>query len=608
MSKIDLKLTESSEYMDTIVKLRKVLSNEAKRKFYILFFLMIFAAVFETIGIGLIAPFVGLVANPEVIYSNEILFSIYSFFGFENFSSFFIVMTLGLLSIFILKNVYLLFFFYYKYDIIRDEQVKMSRTLFTSYMKMPYTSHLERNSAELVRNTNIEVQSVFKFIITPALELMTELLVVLGILILLLFISPIPTLISGLFIGGAVALFFRFFRKQMDESGAQQQKTQGQMIKSVNQGLGAIKEVKVSGTEKFFIDTFTKQSKMYEKASRFFSVIQEVPRLFIETMVVATVLLVVLLLMIQSQEITDFLTTLSLFAVAAFRIMPSINKITRNLTTIRNKKPALDVIYADLMEEDSESSTELVETPAQEDNHLSEKNFHESIKIENVSYTYPNSGGTTLTDISLTLPIGHSIAFVGATGAGKTTLIDLILGILSPTDGTIKADGKEMTSIKQLWNNSIGYIPQTIYLSDDTILRNVAFGIEDDKIDRQAVMRAVEQANLDKFIDSLPNKLETTVGESGVRLSGGQRQRIGIARALYHNPEILFMDEATSALDNQTEKEVMKAIDSLKGQKTLMIIAHRLSTIEKCDMIVELDDGKVKEIAHNSSQYLEAVT
>lgn len=591
--------------MDTVIKLKKVLSDEAKKKFYILFFLMIFAALFETIGLGLIAPFVGLVANPEVIYTNEILFSIYSFFGFENFSSFFIVMTIGLLSIFILKNVYLLFFSYYKYDIIRDEQVNMSRSLFSSYMKMPYTSHLERNSADLVRNTNIEVQSVFKFIITPALELMTELLVVMGILILLLFISPIPTLISGVFIGGTVALFFKFFRKKMSESGFQQQKTQGQMIKSVNQGLGAIKEVKVSGTEEFFIDTFTKQSKMYEKAARFFSVIQEVPRLFIETMVVATVLLVVLILMLQSQQLTDFLTTLSLFAVAAFRIMPSINKITRNMTTIKNKKPALDVIYSDLIENDSETSNE-VQTAAYNHSDSSEKNFHNSIMVENVSYTYPNSGGTTLKDISLTLPIGHSMAFVGATGAGKTTLIDLILGILSPTNGTIKVDGKEMNSIKHLWNSSIGYIPQTIYLSDDSILRNVAFGIEDDKIDREAVMRAVKQANLDKFVDSLPNKVETSVGESGARLSGGQRQRIGIARALYHNPEILFMDEATSALDNQTEKEVMKAIDSLKGQKTLMIIAHRLSTIEKCDMIIELEDGKVKEISYNSREYLQA--
>lgn len=562
--------------------------------------MMIVAALFETIGIGLIVPFIGIVTNPGIIQEQTILLYMYELFNFKSTSAFIIFSVVLLLTIFIFKNLYILLFHYAQYRVILNQQVRLSRKLFEEYLTKPYTFHLQRNTADLLRNVNDEVPKVFQGIIMSGFQLFTEALVIICILSLLLVTAPIATIIASILLGGSVSIFFKFFRGKISHLGEEQQKVSGTMIKWVNQGLGASKEVKVSGKEKFFIHAYTSQSQIKANNSRYMKMLEQVPRLFIETLLISIVLITMLIIIFQGTNTTQLVSTMALFAMAAFRLMPSINRVVAMITTIRYSQPALSVVYEDLFMNKEESSN--INLSLDFESVTINKGkifFRDSIKLDKVSFRYPNQKQYSVKDVSLTIPIGQSVAFIGESGAGKTTLVDIILGLLPPEKGRVLVDGKNLFEQKLLWQQKIGYIPQFIYLSDDTIRGNVAFGIDHKQIDDEAVWRALEQAQLKEFVEALPDELETSVGERGVRLSGGQRQRIGIARALYHNPEILFMDEATSALDTETEKEIMKAIDGLKGEKTLIIIAHRLSTIENCDVVFKINNGRLVSINNN---------
>ncbi|WP_164667403.1 ABC transporter ATP-binding protein [Virgibacillus doumboii] len=576
------------------VKIKELMlffNKREKKKLVILFFMMIAAALFETIGIGLIVPFVGIVTSPEMIQEQAVLNYLYNLFDFQSTTSFIIFAVILLLAVFIIKNLYLLLFNYAQFRVILNQQVKLSRKLFNEYLTKPYTFHLQRNTADLLRNVNGEVTRVFQGIVMSGFQLITEFLVVTCILILLLVTAPIATIVASILLGGSVFLFFAILRKKISLLGKEQQKVSGTMIKWVNQGLGASKEVKVSGKEKFFIDSYTGQSQIKADNSRYMKMLEIVPRLFIETLLVSFVLVTMLIIVFQGTGIAQMISTMALFAMAAFRLMPSITRIVSLITKIRYSQPALSVVYEDLFMNNDETKNKISKKP--KIINQGARTFEDSIKLNEVSFRYPNQEVYSIKDISLTIPIGQSVAFIGESGAGKTTLVDIILGLFHPENGSVLVDGKNLFDQKALWQQKIGYIPQSIFLSDDTIRGNVAFGIDKEQIEDKEVWRALEQAQLKEFIEGLPEGLETTVGERGVRLSGGQRQRIGIARALYHNPEILFMDEATSALDNETEKEIMKAVDGLKGEKTLLIIAHRLSTIENCDIVFKISNGQL---------------
>ncbi|WP_092491295.1 ABC transporter ATP-binding protein [Virgibacillus salinus] len=576
----------------SLTKLLNLFNKREKKKLIILFFMMIVAALFETFGIGLIVPFVGIVTDPAIIQEQAILSYIYDVFNFESTTTFIIFSVITLLTVFILKNLYLLIFNYTQFRVILNQQVKLSRTLFKEYLTKPYTFHLQRNTADLLRNVNGEVSKVFQGIVMAGFQLFTEFLVITCILVLLLMTAPIATLVASILLGGSVFLFFAFLRKKISSLGKEQQKVSGTMIKWVNQGLGASKEVKVSGKESFFINSYTSQSQIKANNSRYMKMLELAPRLFIETLLVSIVLITMLIIVFQGTGLTQIVSTMALFAMASFRLMPSITRVISLITSIRYNQPALSIVYDDLFLNKDENG----KIKRNRDSVIinrGERTFKDSIKLNGVSFRYPDQKECSVKDVSLTIPIGTSVAFIGESGAGKTTLVDIILGLFQPEKGTILVDEMNLHEQRSLWQQKIGYIPQSIFLSDDTIRGNVAFGIDKDKIDEDEVWRALDQAQLKEFIEELPEKLETTVGERGVRLSGGQRQRIGIARALYHNPEILFMDEATSSLDNGTEKEIMKAIDGLKGEKTLIIIAHRLSTIENCDIIFKIDKGRL---------------
>jgi len=562
-----------------------------KKKLLLIFFMMIVSALFETFGIGVIVPFVGIVTNPSIITEQASINYLYKFFNFQSTTTFMIFAVIALLFIFIVKNLYILLFLYVQNRIVLNQQVKLSKRLFETYLSKPYTFHLQRNTADLLRNVNIEVPNLFQGIIMSAFMLITEILVIACIMGLLLYTTSISTIIASGLLGGSVFLFFKIFRKKINKLAKQQQVVDGMMIKWVNQGLGASKEVKVTGKESYFVSAYTSKSQINANIKRYRMMLEQSPRLFIETILVMIVLIMVLIIIFQGKNTANIVSTMALFGMAAFRLMPSINRVMNMITAIRFSKPALTVVYEDLFtNNETNSGKGTIESVV---NKSDNRKFTDSIKLNEVSFRYPNQKEYSLKDISLTIPIGHSVAFIGESGAGKTTLVDMILGLFQPEKGSILVDGENISEIKSKWQQKIGYIPQSIFLTDDSIRENVAFGVPKDQIDDHAVWSALEQAQLKEFIEGQPNQLDTTVGERGIRLSGGQRQRIGIARALYHNPEIIFMDEATSALDNETEKDIMSAIDNLKGEKTLIIIAHRLSTIKNCDKVFKINKGRL---------------
>lgn len=583
---------------DSISKLSMLFNKSEKRKLLILFFMMIIASLLETVSIGLIVPFVNMVTNPEIIQEQFILKNMYNILGLESVEKFIVIAVVFFLAIFIIKNLYLLFFQYTQYRVILNQQVKLSRDLFQEYLSKPYEFHLQKNTANLLRNVNSEVPKVFQGIIIAAFQLSTELLVVICLLSLLLITAPVPTIVASTLLAGSVLTFFRLFRKKISQLGKEQQVVSGTMIKWVNQGLGASKEVKVSGKERFFVDAYTSQSQIRARNSMYLKMLDQVPRYFIETLLVAVVLITMTIIIIQGMDTNQLVSTMALFAMAAFRLMPSINRIMSLITSIKISQPSLSVIHEDLFlnKEVIDNCEKMIPLVREE------KSFNDCIRLDDISFRYPKQKGYSIKDVSLTIPIGKSVAFIGESGAGKTTIVDIILGLFQPERGKVLVDGKNLFEQKTLWQRKIGYIPQSIFLSDDSIRANVAFGVDIDKINDEDVWRALEQAQLKEFVESLPDQLETTVGERGVRLSGGQRQRIGIARALYHNPEILFMDEATSALDNDTEREIMRAVDGLKGEKTLIIVAHRLSTIENCDIVFNMKRGKLFAV-DNRNEY-----
>jgi ATP-binding cassette, subfamily B, bacterial PglK len=590
---------------DTIKKLWVLLNKRDKKKLLFLFLMLIIAAIFETAGIGLIVPFVGIVTDPEKIQQQSILSNVYETLNFQSTNAFILFAVGVLLTVFILKNAYLLVFYYSQYRVILNQKVKLSRIMFKGYLTKPYSFHLQRNSAELLRNVNGEVAKVFDGILLSTFQLLTEVLIIISILTLLIITAPFATLTSGILLGGSVLVFFKIFRKKITYLGKENQRVNREMIKWVNQGLGASKEVKVSGRESYFVNSYAEQSQTLANNTIFKNMLDQIPRLFIETLLVSVVLVTMIIIVFQGTDTSKLVSTMSLFAMAAFRLMPSITRIVATQTSIRYSQPALTVVYNDLIKENKGKNPiheefALVSKPVKVNS--GEKTFLDSIILENVYFRYPNQKEYSVKNLSLTIPIGYSVAFVGSSGAGKTTIVDIILGLFEPEKGRVAIDGQDLNDLMPIWKNKIGYIPQSIYLSDETIRKNVAFGIADKDIDESAVQRAIKDAQLKDFVDSLPEGLNTVVGERGVRLSGGQRQRIGIARALYHNPEIIFLDEATSALDNDTEKEIMKAIDSLKGEKTLIIIAHRLSTIENCDIVFKVDKGKLIAVDNKLKQ------
>ena len=568
-------------------------NRREKLQILVLFVLILFGVLLETSVVGLVYPFISILKTPEIIYEHKVLVWVYSVIGIKSIKGFLILMAIGLIAVYLFKNIYLVLLAYIQSRFIFNKQRTFSHRFFTSYLYQPYTFYLQKNTAELLNKVNSIVPSLFNGFLIHALTFIVEIITTISILVLLILVKPLPSIITISVLGICASVFYKITRKKISELGKLNYYYREKLIWWINQGLGGLKETKILGREEFFINAFDKNNKDLVRIQMFMNVINQIPRSFFEALCITSMLIIILLIMVRNNEFQSVIPVLSMFALAAFRIMPAMNRILAATTLLRYYKCSVEVVYDDIISFDKD--TDISGINKKSNNTKISIVFNEAIELKNVYYQYPNAVKPALNDISIKIPYHYSIGFVGSSGAGKTSIVDVILGLLVPTRGEVLVDGKNIRENLSSWQRKIGYIPQNIYLSDDTIQRNVAFGLDDGEINNDRVWSVLENAQLDKFIKGLPNKLDTVVGERGIRLSGGERQRIGIARALYHDPEVLVMDEGTASLDNETERGVMQAVKNLSGKKTIIIIAHRLSTVKNCDLLYFIKDGTVTE-------------
>jgi ATP-binding cassette, subfamily B, bacterial PglK len=575
--------------MKTFKKLLFLLrSNERKNAGFLLIMIVIMALI-DIIGVASLLPFMTVLSNPSIIETNLILNTMFQFskiFGVENSQQF--IFALGIL-IFLLLVFSLAFKALTSYAQLRFvlmSEYSIGRRLVEGYLHQPYSWFLGRHSADLGKTILSEVGQVIGLGLGQMMELIAKSVVAISITALLIIVDPKLALIVGLSLAGIYLFIFYFIREYLRRIGSKRFKNNQLRFRAISEAFGAAKEVKVGGLEQTYIKSFSDSAKIFAQTQASSQVVSQLPRFILEAVAFGGILLITLYIMVASGSFNSAIPVISLYVFAGYRLMPALQQIYSSFTQLTFIGPSLDKLTNDIKNL----------KPFNENQDKSVLSLNKAITLKNVSYEYPNASRTALKNINLSILAKSTVGIVGATGSGKTTTVDIILGLLEPQKGTLEVDGKVITQHNsRSWQRSIGYVPQHIYLSDDTIAANIAFGVELDDVDLVAVEKAAKIANLHNFIiDDLPEQYRTTIGERGVRLSGGQRQRIGIARALYHNPNILILDEATSALDNQTEKAVMDAVNNLRKDITIIIIAHRLTTIKECDKIFLLEKGQLK--------------
>ncbi len=571
---------------EILIKIRTIYNKQQQLKFSFLFVLIVVSGFLELVGISLILPFINVVMNPEIIMTNKYLNFVYNLFHISDTTNFLIFLAFVLIAVYILKNVYMLIVYYFQYKILYNAQKNISLQLIKFYVNQPYSYHLNINTSEMVRIVTQDTSRCSDFL-TNAFFLLTEFVVLLLVISFLFYINKIVTLVLVVLFVCIFLCIFKVLKPRLKVFAKNNQKYHGGMIKWIQQSLGAIKDIKILQKEQFFINKYYDSSEKYTSAQKHFHFLEQFPRLLIESFVVSVILSVIIYLLYGGIDATTIIIQMAVFAMAAFRLMPSMNRMQIALNALMYYKPSIDVVYRDL------KNTRVSGYLKEDENE--QLDMEKDICINKISYKYPNTEKFIFKDVSFVIKKGKSIGFVGPTGAGKTTIVDVILGLLDPTDGSITIDNKNIHKNKNSWFSKIGYVPQFIYLTDDTIRNNILF-YDDENVNENKLNTVIEQAQLKDFINSLPKGLDTVVGERGIRLSGGQRQRIGIARALYKMPEVLVLDEATSALDNETEKAVMQAIEHLYGKITMLVIAHRLTTIEKCDEIYEIRNSVLSKV------------
>lgn len=580
--------SDKSTRAGLFTKLGYIFDKRDKWKIGVLLAAVVIGSFLELLGVTIFMPYIEIISDPSTIQKTWYLKWIYDLFGFSSAKNFMVAMSAGIIVIYLVKNVYLIIEKSYIYRFSYNMQMKLSTELLNTYMKEPFTFYLNKNIATLQRSLQ-EDTSKFMQVIMYSLELVAELAVCFVIGVYLLFVSKsITIIVMGLMVI-CVGSFLFFTRKYSRKLGQDNQGYQGKIFQWMNQALGGIKEIKILEREEFFTNEYRKYYIKFARGLRIARTISIIPKYVVEAVAITGLLIAVIVKLIFGEaDMTYYVSQLAVFAVAAFRLMPSVGRINEHATNMLYALPSVDLVYHDMKE--------IEDYIERKDNEVREDwNLQGGIEVKDVTYYYPNTDEPVIDHAELAVPKGKTVAFIGASGAGKTTMVDIILGLLTPQEGVVMADRINVHQKPKTFHAQVGYIPQVIYLSDDTIRNNIAFGVKESDIDEQAVRNAMDKAQLTEFVNSLPYKLDTIVGDRGVRLSGGQRQRIGIARALYHDPDILVLDEATSALDNDTEAAVMEAIEHLQGIKTMIIIAHRLTTIRNVDMIYEVEGGKVTE-------------
>ena len=581
--------------MEMIRKISRILSGKQKAKVGLLIVMMLIGAFLEAMGIAMIIPVITSIIDPAMIEMNRLhLGDIYRLIGAQSVRQFAVVMMVGIIVVFILKNVYLFFENVVLLRFIYTNQFETSRRMMIGFMRRPYEYYLGADTAVIQRNITSDINNVFALILT-ILQMTSEIIVFIFLVLVLLYSDWKMTLFVAVILVAILFLIKSVIKPVMRKAGTDNQNYYSGLYKWIQESVMAIKEIKIAGREDYFIEGYAKCGDGYVNAVQKYKIFNSTPRLLIETVFITGLIGYMLIMLKIGVREQDLVTQLGLFAAASSRLLPSANRINNYLTSISYFEPFLNNVSANLQEEinDSEISYERSEAAANNRQFVEKLPVKEKIELKDITYRYPNTEPLIFDHADMTIPVGRSVGIVGTSGAGKTTIVDIMLGLLRTESGEVLADGVPVTEHYQGWLKNIGYIPQTIFMLDSDIRHNVAFGVPEEEIDDEKVWNALKEAQLDEHVRSLPDGLQTGIGERGIRISGGQRQRIGIARALYEDPEVLVLDEATSAVDNETEAAIMDSINRLHGRKTLIIIAHRLQTIEKCDMVYRVKDGKV---------------
>ncbi len=563
--------------------------RKLKWKFIAMVFVVLFGALAELLGVSAILPIVELATNPEAVETNAYCSLLSDITGITDSNQIMLVLIACIIALYIVKNVYLSFQAYAINSYSKNTRLHFSTRLMEAYMKQPYSYFQKKNTAEILRSVNTDTGNMYTVIVN-VLQLISQGFTAFLLITYLAVTNIMMTLIVAGLLGFCALLVIFILQRKMRALGREVQRVGAGIIKNAKQAFEGIKEVKIMNKERFFIENYRNVYKKSTSIELIYNLMSYIPKYLIETVCIIGILAYLAVVIMSGGDLSKLLPQLSVFAVAAFKLLPSINALYSHFSNVLYNKASIDLIYRDIREVEAIENEDLI------DGEVEKLHFEKEIAIHSLTFAYDDTDKNVLEDVSFTIKKGESVAFIGESGGGKTTLVDNILGILTPQKGTITVDGKDINEISRSWHKDIGYIPQQIYLLDDSIRNNVAFGVVTEDIDDEKVWSALKGAKLDGFVRKLDEGLETNVGEAGTRLSGGQRQRIGIARALYHDPDILVFDEATSALDTETEKEVMEAIDGLHGSKTMLMIAHRLSTIENCDHVYRVENKKIEKV------------
>jgi ABC-type multidrug transport system fused ATPase/permease subunit len=581
--------------MQTFKKILFLLSPPEKKRLVLLLIMIAIMALLDTIGVASILPFMAVLTNSSLVESNTVLntiFEISNIFGVKTKRDFIFFLGIIVFLLLLISLIFKALVTYVQARFVQMQEYRISKRLIEQYLRQPYNWFLSHNSADLGKTILSEVQHIITQCINPLLDLIAKGMVASLIITLLVIADPRIAFIVILSLLGSYLLIFYFVRNYLDRIGKERLINNQLRFRAVSEAFGAVKEVKIGSLEKMYVKNFSNSAQTFARSNASAIIIRQLPRYILEAIAFGGMLILLLFIIFQNGNLTDAIPILSLYILAGYRLMPIFQQVYFSLTTLAFAGSSLDKVYDDLKNL----------KPLYENQDLGVLSLSKTIVLKNVHYNYPNTARAALKDINLSIPVKSTVGLVGATGSGKTTTLDIILGLLTPQKGTLEVDGKVISAQNvRSWQRSIGYVPQHISLSDDTVTANIGFGIENKDIYKDAVHKAAKIANLHEFVmDELPKQYQTIIGERGVRLSGGQRQRIGIARALYHNPQILILDEATSALDNQTEKEVMEAINNLSKKITIIIVAHRLNTIKNCDIIYKLHEGKlIEQVSYN---------
>ena len=574
--------------MQTFKRLLFLLNPYERKHAGLILIMIIIMAFLDTIGVASILPFMAVLTNPNLIETNlvlNIIFQKLSIFGVENNQQFLFVLGALVFALLVLSLIFKTITTYVQVRFVEMREYSISKHLVKEYLNQPYSWFLSRHSAELGKTILSDVQQLIALGIRPMMELIAKGMVTFSLIILLIIVNPKLALIVGLSLGGTYMLIFYFVSSYLNKIGKKRSSNNRLRFKSVSEAFGAAKEVKFRGLEETYIKRFSDYSQNFAKSQASAQVIGQLPRFILEVIAFGGIMLIILYRMTQAGNFNSSLPILSLYVFAGYRLLPAMQQIYMSLTQLAFIDPILDKLNADLKGL----------KPFSKNQDKSILPLNKMITLKNIHYNYPNSSRTALSDVNLNIPVNTTVGLIGTTGSGKTTAIDIILGLLEAQKGTLEVDGQIITKKNSRnWQRSIGYVPQQIYLSDNTVAANIAFGMDSKSINLDTVEKVSKISNLHEFVvNELPNQYQTEIGERGIRLSGGQRQRIGIARALYCNPRLLILDEATSALDNKTEKVVMDAVNNLGKDITIIIIAHRLDTVKNCDIIFRFDKGKL---------------